>query len=77
MYLFQESNYDVVENKLCPAVVQNKLLGSHQTGQLVMFMVEHSWEIFLVPDSVEQSVQIRISHMIDGHNAGSPIGDYL
>ena len=53
-------NRDVVEDAFSNGIIHNKLLAPHQSGQLVMFMVEHTDLVFDIPTDVADMVCRRL-----------------
>ncbi len=62
--ILQESNRQHIEHVLSGAIIKSKMLTPHQTGQLILFMVDHSKVIFEDPPQLEQAL-INTSHGTD------------
>ena len=60
----QESNRQHIEHVLSGAIIKSKMLTPHQTGQLILFMVDHSKVIFEDPPQLEQAL-MNTSHGSD------------
>ena len=58
------SNRPVVEREFSGAVIRNCVLTPHQADQLVMFMVDHSDDIWEIPDDVIDAVNNRCSRSL-------------
>ncbi len=55
---FQECNRDHIRNAFSSAVIKNKILTPHQTGQLVSFMMDHSQRIFCDPPDLQEALAL-------------------
>ena len=57
----QESNRKHIENAFSGCVIKSKILTPHQTGQLVVFMMDHSQRMFQDPLELEVAMSIAMS----------------
>jgi len=60
------SNRCSVEQSFTSAIIYNKTLTPHQTGQLVLFMMDHVATVFSVPEDVEEDISSQLDTILKG-----------
>ena len=68
MIYLQNDNRRLVEKTFSGCIIKNKMMTPHQSGHVVMFMVNHAFELFETPVEIEDAVLTRIREIIRGKN---------